>query len=86
MTKVAQMDDRLTVFGPVTQGDFIASLKGPERLEMLIQSANANEVDNLKSGYELLTHPDKMGTRFKFLAMFPSVLRDHLNRFPVTGF
>lgn len=87
MKKVAQRDDRLTVVGPVSQGDFIARLKGHERLEMLIESAtDPNEVDKLKSGYEMLTHPDKMGSRFKFLAMFPSVLREYLHRFPVTGF
>jgi hypothetical protein len=29
---------------------------------------------------------DKMGERFKLFSLFPSVLKEHLVRFPVSGF
>lgn len=87
MKNIAETDNRLITFGPIRQGDFIARLNGAERLDILLQSAVSDEnVAKLKSGYDMLTQSDKMGERFKFLAMFPSVLKEHLKRFPVTGF
>lgn len=85
--KIAETDNRLITFGPVQQGDFIARLNGAERLDILLQAAGSDEnVAKLKSGYNMLTQADKMGERFNFLSMFPSVLQKHLKRFPVTGF
>lgn len=68
------------------QHAFIKQLGGDVRIEQLIENASAEAVESLKSGYDMLTHPDKMGARFKFLSMFPAVLRDHLTKYPVNGF
>lgn len=60
---------------------------GETRLESLIKNAKTPDgVDSLKSGYDMLTNPLKMGSRFKFFAMFPKVLENHLKKFPVSGF
>lgn len=34
----------------------------------------------------MLTSDEQMGARFKFFSMFPAVLKDHLMKYPVTGF
>lgn len=34
----------------------------------------------------MLTNREKMGERFKFFSIFPNVLKDHLEKFPVHGF
>lgn len=60
---------------------------GKFRLEQLIANAKSeNIVHLLKKTYNLLTHPDQMGTRFKFFAIFPKTLEEHLKKFPVVGF
>lgn len=73
--------------GPVQQADFLQRMGGETRLATLIVKTTSQEnADSLKSGYSMLTDPSKMGTRFKFFAMFPKVLENHLNKFPVNGF
>lgn len=81
-------DGRLCTFGPIEQREFLQRMGGRERLQQLIEdaAADAEAVATLKSGYEMLTSPEQMGTRFKFFAMFPAVLREHLAKFPVGGF
>lgn len=87
MKRVCEADNRLVTFGPVEQSTFLDRLGGPDRLEQLIASADSSDArDVLKSGYEMLTSAEQMGKRFKFFSMFPSVLREHLKRFPVNGF
>lgn len=73
--------------GPVHQGDFLHRMGGETRLAHLMEKAQSqDDADLLKSGYHMLTDSTKMGTRFKFFAMFPKVLENHLNKFPVNGF
>lgn len=79
--------DRVITFGPIEQQDFMKRMGGETRLNVLLQ--NAENDDNkaaLKSGYEMLTSPTQMGSRFKFLSMFPKVLEAHLQRYPVNAF
>lgn len=78
--------ERLITFGPVEQGIFIKRMGGDVRLEVLIDNATDEQKSSLKSGYEMLTAEDKMGKRFKFFSIFPSVVKDHLSKYPVTGF
>lgn len=49
---------------------------------------NCSEKDQamLKTGYDMLVKPDKMGDRFKFLAIFPAVMKTFLSKVPPTGF
>lgn len=87
MQRVCEADNRLITFGPTEQRTFLDRLGGRDRLEQLLAGAQSPEAKSLlQSGYEMLTAADQMGARFKFFAMFPSVLREHLTRFPVNGF
>lgn len=77
----------MITFGPVTQQDFLNRMGGKPRLEALVANAKSTEdADSLKTGYDMLTDSAKMGSRFKFFSMFPKVLENHLNKFPVNGF
>ncbi|KAF4518688.1 hypothetical protein B566_EDAN002724 [Ephemera danica] len=75
-------------FGPVTQKDFLKQLGIECRLEVLLQNPNLTPEakENLKASVNKLIHPSEMGERFKFFAVFPKVLKEHLKRFPVSGF
>lgn len=42
--------------------------------------------EKIKSAYEMLVDPDKMGERFKFLAFYPSTMGPILEKFPPLGF
>lgn len=54
--------------------------------QRLLKNALPENQNNIKSAYEMLTQPDKMGSRFKFLSMFPAVLKEHFEKYPVSGF
>lgn len=62
------------------------SMGAEVRLEKLLENANESEKEVLKSSYEMLTSPDQMGSRFKFLSIFPHVLKNFLSKNPVFGF
>lgn len=81
-----EKDNRLITFGPVEQGIFLNEMEAETRLNFLLENCEESEAENLKLGLDMLTNPEKMGSRFKFLSMFPAVLKDHLNKFPVNGF
>lgn len=84
---IAEQCDKLVTFGPVEQRDFLKRLGGDTRLEVLVNGAkSAEDIESIKSGYDMLTDPSRMGSRFKFFAMFPSVLKEHLKKYPVNGF
>ncbi|KAH8292230.1 hypothetical protein KR054_007359 [Drosophila jambulina] len=72
--------------GPVEQGLFLQRMQGEARLEQLLAHALPENQQIIRSGYEMLTDPKQMGSRFKFLAMFPGVLASHLEKYPVVGF
>ncbi|XP_016977776.2 protein arginine methyltransferase NDUFAF7 homolog, mitochondrial [Drosophila rhopaloa] len=72
--------------GPVEQGLFLQRMQGEARLEQLVSHALPENQEIIRSGYKMLTDPEQMGSRFKFLAMFPGVLANHLNKYPVVGF
>lgn len=79
--------DKVVTFGPVEQKDFLKQLGGDTRIDVLVKNAKTKEDGaNLRSGYEMLTAPEKMGSRFKFFSMFPKVLEKHLQKYPVNGF
>ncbi|XP_075144972.1 protein arginine methyltransferase NDUFAF7 homolog, mitochondrial [Haematobia irritans] len=86
MKYVAERNNRTICFGPVEQGVFLQRMQGEVRLENLLKHALPENQSNIKSAYQMLTHPDQMGARFKFFSMFPYVLKDHLAKFPVNGF
>lgn len=84
---IAEQNERVLTFGPIEQGEFLHRMGGETRLAKLMENAASSEdASSLKSGYNMLTNPSKMGTRFKMFSMFPKVLEDHLRKFPVNGF
>lgn len=86
MKQFAEKNDKLITFGPVEQRDIIKKLGGDVRIEQLLQSASPDMRSHIETGYEMLTDPKQMGSRFKFFSMFPSVLKDHLRKYPAIGF
>ncbi|XP_065354800.1 protein arginine methyltransferase NDUFAF7 homolog, mitochondrial [Calliphora vicina] len=86
MKRVAERDNKVLCLGPVEQGLFLQRMEGEVRLERLLKNALPENQTTIKSAYEMLTQPEKMGSRFKFFSMFPAVLKDHLQKFPVNGF
>ena len=79
--------NKCITFGPITQNQFLLNMEAEERIKVLLESCQSDEQrELLKSGYEMLVHPDKMGTRFKFLAVFPEVLKEILQKHPVIAF
>ncbi|XP_044732538.1 protein arginine methyltransferase NDUFAF7 homolog, mitochondrial [Chrysoperla carnea] len=87
LIKYATKDQKLLAFGPVTQSAFLNSLGIKIRLDMLIKNAkNQQQIDSLKQAYKVMTDADQMGERFKFISLFPSILGEHLKKFPVAGF
>lgn len=84
---IAEQNERVITLGPILQSEFIKRMGGQTRLTHLIEKSKSSEdASSLKSGYEILTNPTKMGSRFKFFAIFPKVLENHLNKYPVSGF
>jgi NADH dehydrogenase [ubiquinone] 1 alpha subcomplex assembly factor 7 len=59
----------VSVFGPVTQEHFLHSMGITTRLQVLLGTADDVQRKNLISGYDMLTNPNKMGDRFKFMAL-----------------
>lgn len=86
MKEIAQKDNRLITFGPVTQRRFLRSLGIDLRLQILLQNANSTQKQQIESGYHMITDEDKMGKCFRVLSLFPFVLKDHLAKWPVAGF
>lgn len=78
--------DKAVVFGPTNQTTFLKNMGIDFRLKMLLQNASPGQQEFHKSGYDFLTNPEKMGHRFKFLALFPLVLKEFLEKYPPAGF
>lgn len=85
--QAAEYSNRTITLGPIEQKDFLAQMGGEARLKVLVENAKTEEnKETLKSGYEMLTSPTQMGSRFKFFTIFPKVLETHLAKFPVNAF
>ncbi|XP_076394555.1 protein arginine methyltransferase NDUFAF7, mitochondrial isoform X1 [Megachile rotundata] len=82
--KIATKNDRLISFGPVTQASFLKNLGIDVRLDMLLKNSSQEERKRLESEYQMITN--EMGTRFKVLSLFPSILKEYFHKLPVAGF
>jgi SAM-dependent MidA family methyltransferase len=63
------------VFGPVTQGMFLATIGIAERAEQLMKT-NPQSAESLLKATERLIGNDQMGTLFKALAFLPPSVSD----------
>uniref|UniRef100_A0A182PTC9 Protein arginine methyltransferase NDUFAF7 n=1 Tax=Anopheles epiroticus TaxID=199890 RepID=A0A182PTC9_9DIPT len=83
-----EQDEKAITLGPVNQGAFLQAMEGSTRLKNLQSSAKDESYRKILSdGYDELTSPSKMGTRFKLLSIFPSSLKKFLmNANNVVGF
>ncbi|XP_033734268.1 protein arginine methyltransferase NDUFAF7, mitochondrial-like isoform X2 [Pecten maximus] len=60
-------------FGPLSQTEFLHNMGIVARLQMLIKNCEDEEkARTLISQYQMLTDPEKMGSRFKFMALLNS--------------
>ena len=56
-------------------------------LQVLLENAKSDkEREQIKSAYEMLVDPKKMGERFKFMAFYPSTVGGILEKYPPLGF
>ncbi|XP_013781570.1 protein arginine methyltransferase NDUFAF7, mitochondrial-like [Limulus polyphemus] len=77
---------RALTYGPIPQGTFLENMSIKARLEKLLKSATPELEKELKSGYDMLVSPEKMGDRFKFLALYPTDMQELLAKQPPAGF
>lgn len=59
----------MTVYGPITQGDFLNMLGIAQRAEMLCRKASHAQQKDIMLALRRLTAPSEMGTLFKVLAV-----------------
>lgn len=76
----------VTAFGPITQREFLLNMGIQHRVDALKQNANEKQIESIDYSFSMLTDEDKMGKRFKFLAVVPEVLKEFLAKFPPAAF
>lgn len=86
MRKVIVDKSDVLVYGPVSQRQFLLNMGIEYRLEKLRSNANGQEIASLDFSYGMLVDADKMGERFKFMAIVPASLGAILSRYPLCGF
>jgi len=86
LKKAATENHEILAFGPINQRDFLLNMGIEHRLKKLKENAREDQMKSLEYSYQMMTDPDKMGTRFKFLALLPASLEKILKKFPATGF
>lgn len=84
--KIATKNNRLITFGPINQEDFLKQLGIEVRLQTLLKTATDKEKKFIIDGYRQITDANQMGSVFKVFSMFPAVLKQHLEKWPVSGF
>lgn len=84
ITEQEKLKDRPEAFGPVSQGQFLASMGIVQRVERQIEadSTTDEQAYDLYSALERLLAPDQMGERYKVLA----IARKKEGLFPPPGF
>ncbi|CAL1541638.1 unnamed protein product [Lymnaea stagnalis] len=67
------VDNDVKVFGPITQERFLNNMGIGFRLQVLLQKSSQDQWSSLISGYRMLTSPEQMGERFKFMSIMNRV-------------
>ena len=74
-------------FGTVDQKYFLTRMGIDIRLEQLLAACKSEELArDLKTAHRMLTDPVEMGCKFKFLALYPAIMKKILDRHPPPGF
>ncbi len=74
-------------FGTVDQKDFLSRMGIDVRLQQLLSACRSEDLArDLKTAHRMLTDPEEMGSKFKFLALYPAVMKKILDRYPPPGF
>lgn len=74
-------------FGTVDQKDFLSRMGIDVRLQQLLSACQSEDLArDLKTAHRMLTDPAEMGSKFKFLALYPAVMKKILDRHPPPGF
>ncbi|KAK9754141.1 putative S-adenosyl-L-methionine-dependent methyltransferase [Popillia japonica] len=74
LKNAAVEDGKVLAFGPVTQRDFLLKMGIEHRMKNLEEVADEEQMKSIKFGFDMMTDSSKMGNRFKFLSLLPSVL------------
>jgi len=82
----SQISSDCAWFGPVSQGQFLHSCGIGTRCQQLLSSCDSSQQQNIYDSFVMLTSPDKMGERFKFVSMFPNTMADIHQKYPPVGF
>ncbi len=85
--EVARGGDALC-YGPVPQRSFLHELAIQVRAQVLLKACSDDErrQEEVMSAYRMLTDADKMGERFKMLAVFPATMEEIHEKYPPAGF
>lgn len=86
-SETAKDENFALVIGPVTQMDFLKRSQAEARLQVLVDNTqDEDSKEKLKSAYDMLTNPKKMGERFKFMAFYPSAMASLIEKYKPLGF
>jgi len=81
-----QISPDCTWHGPVSQGQFLHSCGIGTRCQQLLSSCDSSQQQLIYDSFVMLTSPEKMGERFKFVSLFPSTMADIHEKYPPVGF
>ncbi|XP_059162321.1 protein arginine methyltransferase NDUFAF7, mitochondrial-like [Physella acuta] len=68
---------KVNVYGPITQERFLNNMGIGYRLQSLLQHTSQEHWSSLISGYKMLTSPEQMGERFKFMSIMPRMEKSY---------
>lgn len=78
------IEDKALIFGPVDQKTFLLKCGLQARFDKLLEKVPESDKNDLKSEFEILVH--EMGSRYKFMAIFPKDTNHLFNNDPPAGF
>ena len=81
-----QMSGHCSWYGPITQEHFLHSCGIGTRCQQLLQTCDNSQQQQIYDSFVMLTSPDQMGERFKFVSLFPATMSEIHKKYPPVGF
>lgn len=78
------LKDKSLIFGSVDQATFLTNCGLQARLQVLLKNASEDEKRDLLTGAEMII--EDMGTRYRFMALFPATCKAMFEQDPPAGF